>query len=186
MRVRRLVILASVLALVPVLWRMPELLREVRTDRLAMTAYQSGLRLQAMGRLEDASAIFHKVLAIKPSASAPLVSLAEVEFRRGRFHEAVRLYRHLLNEYPYAYMGELHLGLGLAELRRGQLEAARAAFRRAAEYDPGDWFAQYLLGDVALRLGHRVEARAAWARAIDLNPDFRPARLRLQQLNESK
>lgn len=183
---RQLLIVACGLAAVTVLLRAPEVLRDIRIERAATARYQYGLQLQTRGRLDEAATEFRAAVSLRPSARAPLIALAEVEFRREHFEEAVGLYHRLADKYPSAYIGAFHRGAGLAQLRLGRFVEARDDLRRAVEYDPADWFAHYLLGVVALRLGSTAEARAAWARTLKLNPTFRPAQDRLKWLNEGQ
>jgi tetratricopeptide (TPR) repeat protein len=66
---------------------------------------------------------------------------------------------------------------------RAEAEAALRRFDEAAELAPGLASAAYLRGMALRLLGRRGEARAAWERAVDLDPGFPAAHLRLATLD---
>lgn len=61
----------------------------------------------------------------------------------------------------------LRLSLGTALQQRGDLEAAQSHLQAAVTIDPLYSAAWKALGKVALELGDRERARAAWTRGID-------------------
>jgi Flp pilus assembly protein TadD len=73
----------------------------------------------------------------------------------------------------------LHAPLGFAYLRAGQVENALRHLREAARVGANDLeeaaLVQYNLGNAEAALGHRAEAAAHFAKAIDLRPDFAEA-----------
>jgi protein O-GlcNAc transferase len=56
-----------------------------------------------------------------------------------------------------------------------RLDEAAQGFARAAELDPNSAEAQFGLGNCALEEGHYAIARAAYARALAIKPDYEPA-----------
>jgi len=182
-RIRQWLLVACLAAVPMVVWRALEVVAETRQDRLAAAAYQQGVVFQMERRYDEAAAAFRAALTISSRATAAYTALGDVESRRGRTDEAVGAYRQLMATYPYAYVAELHRQVGLFELRGGRFEAAAQELQQAVALDPQDWFAYHLLGHVYYRLGDFRSARAAWARALSVNPDFSPARDQLRQLD---
>lgn len=64
---------------------------------------------------------------------------------------------------------------GLAALRGGQLDVAKAAFGRAVAADGKAYQAEYALGVVADREGNADEALKHYARALQIQPDYEAA-----------
>ncbi len=180
----RLWLLVACLAVVPaVVWRATEVAADARLDHRAAVAYQRGVTLQFERHYDEAATAFREAIATSPRATAAYAALGDVEFRRGHTEEAVRAYRQLMAIYPYTYIAELHRQIGLIELRGGWLNAAAVDLNQAVALDPKDWFAYHLLGHAYARLGDLRSARAAWERAVALNPDFPPAREQLRKLD---
>lgn len=182
-RIRQWLIVACLAAIPVVAWRGTEVVADTRQDRLAAAAYQQGVAFQIERRYDEAAAAFREAITISPRATGAYTALGDVEFRRGRTDEAVGAYRRLMAAYPYAYVAELHRQVGLFELRGGRFEAAAQDLQQAVALDPQDWFAYHLLGHAYYRLGDFRSARAAWERALAVNPDFSPARDQLRQLD---
>jgi tetratricopeptide (TPR) repeat protein len=65
---------------------------------------------------------------------------------------------------------EAFVGLGLAELEDGDLEAAAEHFRTAKRYFPPTYVPSLLEGNVALRQGRKEAAERAYLEAITLSP----------------
>ena len=66
--------------------------------------------------------------------------------------------------------------LGLARAAKHDLAGALAALARAGEIEPGDPRIPYVRATILLPLGRTDEARGALRRALELQPDFVPAR----------
>jgi tetratricopeptide (TPR) repeat protein len=64
----------------------------------------------------------------------------------------------------------------------GKIGAARDAYRRALELNPGHEDALYYLGNMELELGHYDEAQAAWTRLVQDNPGSARTHSRLGDL----
>jgi len=91
------------------------------------------------------------------------------ELRQGRYEEAERTWRRLLQIEPNN--AGAYVGLGLALERQGKLDEAVAAYERAIDLNP-DYAGAYVGIGLALSdQGKLDEAVAAYERAIDFNPD---------------
>jgi enediyne biosynthesis protein E4 len=64
----------------------------------------------------------------------------------------------------------------------GRIGAARDAYRRALDLNPGHEDALYYLGNMELELGHYAEAQAAWTRLVQDNPSSARTHSRLGDL----
>jgi tetratricopeptide (TPR) repeat protein len=131
-------------------------------------------RLLAAGQPMDAISLLRGVLDAQPSCVPAFEVLAEAYLDAGRLDEAYNALRTALlsGEKP-----ELRLELGEVELRRGQFNGARDAFRRVVEVDPSNDRAWAALGLVAARMGDVTSAREALDKALAANPMLFAARV---------
>jgi tetratricopeptide (TPR) repeat protein len=74
-------------------------------------------------------------------------------------------FKQLTAEFPDSPMG--HFSLGRYYLDEKRWAEARPCFERAAALDPGYAAAFVGLGDAAVGLGLKDEAKAAWRKALD-------------------
>ena len=72
-------------------------------------------------------------------------------------------------------------GLGLA--RKGQIDQALGVLLQAMEADPADPAMPVVLGKLYAQQGRNADARAAWTRALELNPAQPEAKACLQRLD---
>jgi tetratricopeptide (TPR) repeat protein len=117
------------------------------------------VRLALRGaRPADARAIYVELADEAPNASPTRVAEARVALAEGRYDAAATALRAALQEEESFETQRL---LALAEMRRGQLDAARVAIERAEDLAPA--------GNVALlRLRARIDTRAErWGRAAE-------------------
>lgn len=131
------------------------------------------LRLQAMaclvaGRREAALDRFEAMEAADPGNAYALASRAQVEFQLGRFDRAIELQSALTRVVPRQAAAWFNLGFMLE--RADRLEAAEAAFRKAADLAPGMDRAWYGLGLVLIRLRRLDEAVDALRKNTELQP----------------
>lgn len=124
-------------------------------------------RLIATAQPQDAAALMTGVLAELPSCVPALEVLGEAQMESGRLDDAATTLRTALagNEKP-----ELLMNLGEVEARRGDLDAARAVFRRLVDRDPRNDRALAALGLLAAQMGDEASARHWLDRALDANP----------------
>lgn len=117
------------------------------------------------------------VIATLGAASARADALRDGDraFRAGQFDRALRAYQAA----AAAGRAEGEAGAGLVWLRRGRLEEAMAAFRRAEQRDERLAMAYYGQGEVLRRQGHCDEAIPPLERANGLDRRFPEALLAL-------
>jgi len=183
-RVRRWLVGACLVALLPLGWRIQEVAAELQRERRATSLYSEGLTLYLQGRSPKAAHLFRQAIALAPLAADVYGDLAEAEVRQGNVDAAVHTYRRLLAIYPYTYFASLYRQLGFIELRAGRTADARADLEQAVELDPRDWHAYFLLGHAYRRLGETEAARRAWQRVLSLHPDYQPAREQIRRLDD--
>ena len=108
------------------------------------------------GRPKEAEAFYRKVLARKPQHESALFMLSGLLFEAGRFEEASLFLECLVAMAPHpAYL----TNLGEAYRRKGDLDAAAAACRRALESEPDLPEAHHNLGLTLMNGGAPNEAR---------------------------
>ena len=85
----------------------------------------------------------------------------------------------VIETYQLSPIDRSNLHKGQQEARnlyeRGRYEEAFGIFRRLSETYRGNYLSAYWAGMAALRLGHKNAAIAWFDRALDINPDYRPA-----------
>jgi len=112
-----------------------------------------------------------------PDYTGVYVNQARVLQSQGRFDEAFRLYRRVLDADPDSVGALQNLGALLGE--RGELDEAIDHFRRAVQFDPNDAYSHYNLA-VCLHMQRKVdEAIRQYRHTLTVKPDFAEAHHRL-------
>jgi type IV pilus assembly protein PilF len=109
-----------------------------------------GEALYALGRKDEGRQELRSCLAAAPRYCAGYRSFGRLELSDGRVKEALELlgrYTALCGNVPDAW-----LQLGMAEMKAGDAEAARSAFRKCAEVAAGD-----PAGEECARAGERLQ-----------------------------
>ncbi len=126
------------------------------------------------GHLRRAIAAWEEVLAREPRNAGALRALARLLPEAREFPRALEIARRRARrEDRPRGPEEARLLVELARLRReeGHPEQARRALKRALRRDRGSVDAWIALGELALERGRRRAARAAFERALELDPD---------------
>ena len=144
----------------------------LRAARLADDAIAAFLRTHLSGTPTPLPEEI-KLLEHHPATRAPLRD--EVLYAAFERHDASALARSSLDE------AELN-DLGYTLLRSGRGAEAISVLGAAAERFPSSWNAHDSLGEALLATGDQASARAAYARALGLNPNARSAREALAKL----
>lgn len=101
-------------------------------------------------KLDAAIVLLRDVVACSPHDLAAHLSLGHLLVLTGELDHAAHCYR--LAERLDPLLHEVHLGLGVVGMRRGDDEEALSALQRAVFLEPRFWATAYLLGEVAERL----------------------------------
>jgi len=143
-------------------------LRNVLASGAAATDIEAALRLHERRRLDEAEAIYRKLLAHEPQNPHVLHLLGLLALQRDAPDAARELLARGVAIDPASGLRQLHLGNALRAL--GRSEEAVAAYRRAVELDPHRFDAWLNLGQTCAGSGHGDEAIAAFRRAVALAP----------------
>ena len=143
---------------------------------------------QLAGRLDEAEAVCHQVLANNPQHPAALQMLGILASNRGHLEAAIGYVRRAIAAKPG--VAASHVNLSLLYLRNGDFAAAADEARAALAIDVNHPLAHNNLGLALQASGSPKEAAEHFHRAARLRPDFLPA-LRnlagaLQQLGEEQ
>jgi tetratricopeptide (TPR) repeat protein len=90
--------------------------------------------LAKMGRYEEASGVYKKILAIDPMNRLALTSLGHVSRELGNDRDAERYFQRLATAYPRLYVP--HLALGDMYTSRRDFPKAETEYRKAFEFAP--------------------------------------------------
>lgn len=131
------------------------------------------VRQHRTGALEDAAALYRRVLAEVPAHPDALHLLGVVTLQLGDAGAGERLIRQAILANPMA--AAFHKNLGKALAQQGRWDEAVAAQRRAVELAPADADAFTNLGLALTGTGDAPAAEAAHRRAAELNPADRRA-----------
>jgi tetratricopeptide (TPR) repeat protein len=134
-----------------------------------------------LGRFDEAISHYSEALRIRPDYHDARFVMANTLAMQGRFEEAVAQYRLVIQARPDFAPGHTNIGVVLASMP-GRLDEAIAHYHKALAIQPLDHAIHCNLG-IALALSGRAnEAENSFRRALELKPDYEPARQRLAQL----
>jgi hypothetical protein len=110
------------------------------------------------------------LLVVAATVLAVMPTLADVWYARGRSDLAVKV---------DPLQAQYHWTWGQNLIARGQLSQGVDELKRAADLGETDPALYVELGDREMQLGRRTQARAAYARALEIDPFYGPAQQRL-------
>lgn len=129
---------------------------------------QQAIEHHRAGRLDEADAIYRRVLRVKPANFDALHLSGLVAFQSGRLSEAARQIQQALAINPNSPLAQLNLGIVYRQL--GQPDQAAICFRQAVALKPDYAEALDNLGNVLQGSGHNIEAIDCYRHALTLNP----------------
>src|SRR5262249_39894065 len=139
----------------------------------AAETFAEALRQQRAGRVQEAAALYKRVLATEPSHVEAHYNLGTALQALGRLDEAITSHRRALAIRPcYA---EAHNNVGVALQAQGRLEQALESYQRALSCKPDFVRAHNNAGNALKELGRLEEAVASYRRALTFSPDFAAA-----------
>jgi tetratricopeptide (TPR) repeat protein len=138
--------------------------------------YNLGVTREKQGKLDEAARAFSSVLKEKPEDADAHFHLGLIAVRRQRFAEAVPQFAELVRLNPG--QASAHNQLGLAYVLVGRIGDAGDCFRRATSLQPavGEYCAN--LAFVLHEQMRPAEAKAAYGKAFELDPNWANAALR--------
>jgi tetratricopeptide (TPR) repeat protein len=143
-----------------------------RTDYPAQAGriLQQALRHHRAHRLQEAGALYHRVLTVDSRQPVALQNLGLIAIERGRFPYAIELLGKAIACRP----GDAgaHYNLGLALHKTGRLAEAATAYQRAGALRPDFAEAHYNAGNVLKELGRVNDAVASYRQATAARSDF--------------
>ncbi|MEQ1691391.1 MAG: DUF4388 domain-containing protein [Gemmatimonas sp.] len=147
--------------------------------------HAAGLAGALAGDTARAIATLDEGLTVHPHAAALHNNLAVVHERRGSYELAARTIEHALLE--DANCTHLHKNLGDYLYRAQRYDEAFDAFTRVIRLDATHGADVYLkLGNIHYRRGAMDDARVAWERALDIEPNNRIVRANLEALRRAE
>lgn len=151
----------------------------IAADRLegqgkALSQYYRGAILNRLGRYDQALTVLDSALAERPDLMTAREEKGEALWQLGRREEAVAAWREAVN--GKAGLPLANNLLAGAAASNGQTEAAAAYEKQADQITPDDPLFHWTLGLRLEKLGMGALAEKHFARAIQLNPEFRKAR----------
>jgi predicted Zn-dependent protease len=131
----------------------------------------SGDLLIKLGELEDATAVYKKVLVIDSSNRLALTSLGYVSRETGHDREAEKYFERLASAYPRLYVP--HLALGDLYTARHNFGEAQAAYRNAYELSPGN--SLIIAGGMNAAIeAHQMQVAAEWLKRASAQSQQNP------------
>jgi predicted O-linked N-acetylglucosamine transferase (SPINDLY family) len=134
-----------------------------------MSDIDQALAHHQAGRLQQAEAIYRRILQAQPDDADALHLLGVVAHQRGEHEAAVTRIRHAIRINPR--IAEYHNNLGEALRALGQLPAATAAYQEALRLRTDSAEAHNNLGLALYQQGELVRAEMSLQRAVTLKPD---------------
>lgn len=125
--------------------------------------------LAAAGKVEDAIRIYEELVQAAPNNPVLITNLAIVEYKAGRYEDAIRHSQAALKLQPDLLAANLFLGASYIELQ----EPARAVepLSKVVEAQPNERNARLMLAGAMLSLERFEEAAAHYQKAAELSPD---------------
>ena len=146
-----------------------------QTSRQALSAaFDEGLAALRANDYRSAVAAFRRALDIDPNQDPVWANLAQAYAGMGSQVEAEKAYRRAVDLKPSVAAYRNNYAILLA--KSGNTERAWIQLEEAARLDPGNggqYF--YNLGAILVSAGHNDEAGRAFAKSIDMNPDYAEA-----------
>jgi Flp pilus assembly protein TadD len=131
-------------------------------------AMEQAVQRHQAGDLNEAEAIYRKVLAVAPNLPDALNLLGVLLQQRGRLPEAAELISRAIQLAPAT--ADFHYNMGVVLSAQKHLEHAESAFRHALSLRPGDPTIHHNLGAALQARGRYTEAVAEFRSAVGLSP----------------
>lgn len=127
----------------------------------------------------EASREFETAIRLDPAYSDGHNYLGVTSQRLGRTEEAIRHFKHALENLTWPTPHIAHYSLGLIFVEQNRLEEAAEAFRNALRTQSNYLPAHTMLGEVYARQGRLSDAIGAYKEAVRLKPEYEDAHYNL-------
>lgn len=155
--------------------------RGFNTQVPGLMSFVRGDQLWNLGRFDEAKAELERAVATGNGQLAPARwKLANAYLREHRPDDALSLLRPLESAFPNQY--EVVAGLGFALYIKGEFENAVSYLDRARQIRPPDTLLLNAAGDSHQQLGHAEQAKDAFQRSLQLDPNQPEIKQRLEAL----
>jgi tetratricopeptide (TPR) repeat protein len=148
--------------------KLPQAIRDLRFA-IGLDPNNAEIRLalaeayRLRGLFAEAEHELKEALAIDASFQKAHLTLSALYIQLARYEDAIRHAQVLIDDATFSDVWMPLLNKGVAQLRLGKLDDARASLEMAAEFRPNEWRAHLNLGNLALQLGDRNTALAHYA-----------------------
>ncbi len=139
----------------------------------AQAKLEQGLAAHQQGSLEQARALYERVLKLHPNHFDAVHMLGLVAYQQGQLERAAVLIGKALKIDPDVASAHNNYGNVLQDQRK--LTSALASYDRAISLDPNYAEAHNNRGDLLQALGRVPEALASYARALEISPRYAAA-----------
>jgi tetratricopeptide (TPR) repeat protein/ADP-heptose:LPS heptosyltransferase len=151
--------------------------RPLDQGKLINEAIQVALQYHKTNQLQQAEAMYRKILEIDPDNVYALHLLGVIASDSGHYDSAVKLIEKALTIKPdYA---EAQFNLGVALYAKGEMDKAKACFGKTLKLKPDYIMAYFNMGNVMRKQGENTGALICFKRAVELNPDYLDAHYNL-------
>jgi predicted TPR repeat methyltransferase len=135
---------------------------------------QQAMQLHQAGRLDDAEALYQRLLAANPRHADALHLMGLAQAQRRRFDEAARCIGKAIALLPNEAL--FHNNMGNVHVERGHADEALASYRRAHALAPGRADVCNNLGVLLSRRGDAAEAEQRLRQALEIDSGYTDAR----------
>lgn len=150
----------------------------------AMYQRNYGEVCRRLGRLDDAIYAGRQACRHAPDNADAHYNLALAFGDKQDAEQAAKHYRKALSLNPTHGQAWNNLGTVLEQLQ--DLNGACEAYQQAIRVNSANAQAQHNLGMVYVKQGNTRKARSCFHAALAVQPDFQPARVRLEQINQNR
>ena len=145
---------------------------------------RSAVNAHRAGRLDEAEAIYRRVIKAHPEHAEALHLLGLVRHQGGRSEDAVGLIERAIA--CDAAIARYHNSLGVALYDLGRIDEAEASYRRALTLSPDHVETLVNLANALKEQGRLDEAVACLERALELRPDYALAHNNLANVKKDR
>jgi tetratricopeptide (TPR) repeat protein len=135
----------------------------------------AAISLMHAERLQEAAKLLENELRTQQPTASALSTLGLIQFRLGRYHEAIDSYTRAIRCDPR--LAAPREGLGFLLYMTGDLNGARASVEDGLKKSGVNFYLPYLHALILWRMSHRFasDALKSIASSLEKNPDFAPA-----------